>query len=205
MKRKIITITMLSIITGLVVFNIGYNKTNVEDDPKNPIKNTNMLTMMLETEAGTGNYEETTASEWPQEGYTFNSSLSRCENGGTLSWDDDAKKVILNTNVSDKCYVYFDKINPLIITNASLEINPDGFVIITEVITNPIVNISKYYLLLEDNDEYISTNLRDYKSDLTACVEGGDKITYSLYIIDENGNISDIYNSSFLAQVSVIC
>ena len=60
-------------------------------------------------------------------------------------------------------------------------------------------------MLLEDNDEYISTNLRDYNPDLTACVEGGDKITYSLYIIDENGNISDIYNSSFLAQVSVIC
>ena len=108
MKRKIITITILSMVTGLVVFNIGYNKTNVEDDPKNPIKNTNMLTMMLETEAGTGNYEEVTKSEWPQEGFVFNASLSRCENGGTLSWDEEAKKVIMKSNTSDKCYVYFD-------------------------------------------------------------------------------------------------
>ena len=126
MKRKIITITMLSIITGLVVFNIGYNKTNVEDDPKNPIKNTNMLTMMLETEAGTGNYEETTASEWPQEGYTFNSSLSRCENGGTLSWDDDAKKVIMKANNSDKCYVYFDQLTRYLIITDSFEKDYDG-------------------------------------------------------------------------------
>ena len=95
-----------------MIFNIGYNKTNVEDDPKNPIKNTNMLTMMLETEAGTGNYEEVTQSEWPQDGYVFNASLSRCENGGTLSWDEEAKKVIMKSNISDKCYVYFDKYEP---------------------------------------------------------------------------------------------
>ena len=205
MYKKIILIAILSMVTGLVILNLVKTKDIEVKKTQKQVNNTNMLTMMLKTEAGTGNYEETTASEWPQDGYIFNESLSRCENGGTLSWDDNAKKIILNTNVSDKCYVYFDKINPLIITNASLEINRDGYVIITEVITNPIVNISKYYLLLEDNDEYISTNLRDYNPDLTACVKAGDKITYSLYIIDENGNISDIYNSSFLAQVSVIC
>ena len=68
--------------------------------------------MMLETEAETGNYEETTASEWPQDGYVFNASLSRCENGGTLSWDDETKKVLMESNSSDKCYVYFDKSLP---------------------------------------------------------------------------------------------
>ena len=77
------------------------------------VNNTNMLTMMLETEAGTGNYEEVKLSEWPQDGYIFNESLSRCENGGTLFWDDDAKKVIMKSNTSDKCYVYFD-LEPLI-------------------------------------------------------------------------------------------
>ena len=44
--------------------------------------------MMLETEAGSGNYEMSTASSWPTEGYVFNSTLSKCENGGELSWDD---------------------------------------------------------------------------------------------------------------------
>ena len=35
--------------------------------------------------------------------------LSRCENGGVLTWDDETQKVLLQTNASDKCYVYFDK------------------------------------------------------------------------------------------------
>ena len=44
------------------------------EENEKQITNSNMLTMMLETEAGTGNYEETTASEWPQDGYVFNES-----------------------------------------------------------------------------------------------------------------------------------
>ena len=106
MNKKIITITILSIVTGLLILNLVKTKdSEVEKMPKQ-VKNTNMLTMMLETEAGTGSYEEVIQSEWPQDGYVFNASLSRCENGGSLSWDDNAKKIILNTDVSDKCYVY---------------------------------------------------------------------------------------------------
>ena len=108
MNKKIIVITILSIMTGLVIFNIANQKENAIKETEKPITNSNMLTMMLETEAGTGNYEEVKQSEWPQDGYVFNASLSRCENGGTLSWDEEAKKVIMESNVSDKCYVYFD-------------------------------------------------------------------------------------------------
>ena len=50
----------------------------------------------------------TTRSEWPTEGYVFNANLSKCENGGELSWDDENKRVLMSGNVSDKCYVYFD-------------------------------------------------------------------------------------------------
>ena len=35
--------------------------------------------------------------------------LSACENGSELSWDDENKRVIVSTSVSDKCYVYFDR------------------------------------------------------------------------------------------------
>ena len=66
------------------------------------------IAMMLETSAGSGNYEMTTRSEWPTDGYVFNTELSKCENGGELSWDDTNKKVLMSGNVSDKCYVYFD-------------------------------------------------------------------------------------------------
>mgnify|MGYP005784855061 FL=1 len=112
MNKKIIIIVILSIVTGLVILNIINKENTIINETTEIEKNKNMLTMMLETEAGTGNYEEVTQSEWPQDGYVFNASLSRCENGGTLSWDDDAKKVIVQTNASDKCYIYFDIYNP---------------------------------------------------------------------------------------------
>ncbi len=66
------------------------------------------IAMMLETSAGSGNYEITTRSEWPTEGYVFNVNLSKCENGSELSWDNENKKVLMSGNKSDKCYVYFD-------------------------------------------------------------------------------------------------
>ena len=66
------------------------------------------IAMMLETSAGSGNYEMTTRSEWPTEGYVFNVNLSKCENGSELSWDNENKKVLMSGNKSDKCYVYFD-------------------------------------------------------------------------------------------------
>ena len=68
----------------------------------------NGIAMMLETEAGSGNYEMTTRDTWPTDGYIFNSNLSKCENGGELSWDDENKRVLMRGTVSDKCYVYFD-------------------------------------------------------------------------------------------------
>ena len=70
----------------------------------------NSVSMMLETKANSGNYEMTTRDSWPTEGYIFNSELSKCENGGELSWDNEKKVVLMSGNVSDKCYVYFDKV-----------------------------------------------------------------------------------------------
>ena len=69
----------------------------------------NMLTMMYETEADSGEYQVSSDITWPQDGYVFNESLSSCENGSTLSWDDGNKRVLMQANTSDKCYVYFDK------------------------------------------------------------------------------------------------
>ena len=69
----------------------------------------NALTMMLETDVDSNEYEVATSNEWPQEGYIFNASMSACEKGSKLIWNEEAKTVNIKTNVSDKCYVYFDK------------------------------------------------------------------------------------------------
>ena len=108
MNKKIKVIIILSIITGLLIFNITNKKENAIKETTEQINNTNILTMMLETEAGTGNYEEVKQSEWPQDGYVFNKTLSKCENGSELSWDDSTKKVIFASTKADRCYIYFD-------------------------------------------------------------------------------------------------
>ena len=63
----------------------------------------------MKQKVGSGEYTVASDNTWPQDGYTFNERLSGCENGSSFTWDDENKRVILSTNVSDKCYVYFDK------------------------------------------------------------------------------------------------
>ena len=75
---------------------------------------------MLETKAGSGEYKASTSKTWPTNGYELNTEKSGCENGGTISYNETTKKVIVKTNISDKCYAYFDVIPPdvtLAITN----------------------------------------------------------------------------------------
>ena len=122
-KTKIISVVAIVALL-LIVFGIGVgvtllymnNKYKVyeEEEPKQIKKHVDTISMMLETEAGSGNYEMTTRSEWPTEGYVFNTELSKCENGSELSWDNENKKVLMSGNKSDKCYVYFDVIQVLL-------------------------------------------------------------------------------------------
>ena len=68
-----------------------------------------MFAIMIETEAGSGKYQQSTSNGWPGEGYIFNEQMSSCENGGELSWNEELGAVNLKTNTAEKCYVYFDK------------------------------------------------------------------------------------------------
>ena len=108
-KSKIILLVIVSIVSlfSIISYNSKKysNSININDSK---IKNNNMLSMMLETSAGSGEYQQTTASTWPTTGYVFNESLSKCEKGSSLSWDNTNKNVVLKGNASDKCYVYFD-------------------------------------------------------------------------------------------------
>ncbi len=98
----IISILLINNNTDKVIISSG-------NSHKENINTSNALTMMYETEAGSGEYQVSSDTTWPQDGYVFNETLSKCENGGILTWDDENKKVLLQTNTSDKCYVYFDK------------------------------------------------------------------------------------------------
>ena len=117
MKKHIKLLVVLGIIlVGSFSFYLfkGYKKDALVYENNKIKPSSSGIAMMLETSAGSGNYEMTTRSEWPTEGYVFNANLSKCENGSELSWDNENKKVLMSGNKSDKCYVYFDVIQVLL-------------------------------------------------------------------------------------------
>ncbi len=115
-KKKIIligVITLLLVITSITLVYLN-NDTNNEiyiskEPDKEEINSNGFLTMMYETGIQTGEYVESTSTEWLDSNYVFNASLSACENGGELKWDSSTNTVKLFSQGSDKCYVYFDR------------------------------------------------------------------------------------------------
>ena len=116
-KSKLFSISLLLLILVIIIVSYFYNNIPngaiITNNKSNTTSNTNTLTMMYETGPNTGEYQVSSDTTWPQEGYVFNDRLSKCENGSELSWDDENKRVIVSTSVSDKCYVYFDVYAPI--------------------------------------------------------------------------------------------
>ena len=117
MNRKKLTflggfVVFLTIIVVFIYKN-NFNKNNLLSEVKEKkIEPLSGLAIMLETKAGSGEYKVSESSTWPEKGYEFNSFRSGCENGGTLSYNKQTKKVTLKSNISDKCYIYFDLVPP---------------------------------------------------------------------------------------------
>ena len=114
MKKKVLILTSLITFVLIAIVTLFYSDNDKviyesESISDNRIVSFNALTMMYETDYQSGEYQVSTETTWPQEGYVFNETLSKCENGGVLTWDAENKKILLQTNTSDKCYVYFDK------------------------------------------------------------------------------------------------
>ena len=117
MKKKVIIgiASILLVISGCLfaMFNSGNRSYEVITNETEERKmNTNALTMMLETGAGSGEYTVASDNTWPQDGYVFNERFSACENGSALTWDDTTKRVIVEANTVEKCYIYFDVEKP---------------------------------------------------------------------------------------------
>ena len=113
MKKKYAIFTVIIFILLVTIFTyfstLKQNNIYKEESIKST-KITKGISMMLEQNSGAGDYKLVTQSGWPTDGYILNTELSRCENGSTLNWDDTKKVVIVSGNLSDKCYVYFDKV-----------------------------------------------------------------------------------------------
>ena len=182
------TITIGVVLCGICFVTCNFHAaTNIEDTPANKInQNNNMLSMMLETDSGSGQYEKTSLSSWPTDGYVFNEQMSKCEQGSILRWDDANKKVIMKGNVSDKCYVFFDKYNPIKIN--SYTITPNGNKITISIsATSGTGTITKYFYSKDDGASYVESTSNTYT--FTNLAKGTYKI--KAYVLDSNNKISE--------------
>ena len=133
-KKSLILIFILLIFvllsTYLGIILTKRNNTNViyKENAKTD-SSSSMFAIMIETEAGSGKYQQSTSNGWPGEGYIFNEQMSSCENGGELSWNEELGAINLKTNTAEKCYVYFDKevyLADYIINNVYVEDGVNG-------------------------------------------------------------------------------
>ena len=151
----------------------------------------NAISMLYETEAGSGEYQISTDTTWPQDGYVFNERLSGCENGGTLSWNEETKRVIMQTNKSDKCYVYFDIKKELMIFS--------NFIINNMYIADGINNL--YYH--DGLGSYVNSNLE--ANDLSYRYSGNDYQVTSKAIGDGYIRPYSLSSSDTLGVINYYC
>ena len=192
MKKKVlIGISCLFVIVVLIItltLTLSKRDDNVvlsdNINDKNLINNS-FLTLMLEQ--SDGSYQESTSNTWPGEGYIFNKELSSCQNGGELDYDSENNKVILYSNKSDGCYVYFDIYNKPIINSINLGEVTNNSITITVSATNGTNPISNYYYII-NNETPVSTTSNAYTfSGLNA----GETYTIKVYVVDTEGYSSD--------------
>lgn len=109
-KRKIVTFSIIGIfLTTLIITNYLNNDGIIIASNTTEEQFKNAISLMLETEYQSGEYQTSSNNTWPQDGYIFNEILSRCENGGKLIWNEDSNSITLKTSISDRCYIYYEK------------------------------------------------------------------------------------------------
>ena len=185
-KINTLIMTLLIISNAYFMYNTYYLKKEVLSYKENiKINKNNMLSMMLETDANSKTYIQSTDNKWPTNGYVFNEQMSKCEQGSKLKWDDANKKVIMEGNVSDKCYVFFDKYNPIKIN--SYTITPNGKKITISIsATSGTGTITKYFYSKDDGASYVESTSNTYT--FTNLAKGTYKI--KAYVLDSNNKIS---------------
>ena len=149
----------------------------------------NALTMMLETDIDSNEYEVATSNAWPNDDYIFNNELSYCENGSKLIWNDVVKSVKITSNLSDKCFLYFDKYIYPKINEVSSEVTGNNITLNINA-SNGMGDIVSYYYSKDDGSSYVSSDTSTYTFDgLTA------NTTYNIkvYVTDSNNRKSDVY------------
>lgn len=202
MKKKIMIIILIALIITIIINNNLMHKEeikNAEIQNKNNYTQNNLnsnLAMMIETSTGSGKYEKTTLTSWPTDGYLFNSNLSGCENGGKITYDEEKNKVILKGNISDKCYVYFDKYVLAKITSITTSNITPTSIYVTLKTQKGTNTITKYYYSISTNNN--DTKFIESTSPTYNFTNLQPQTTYYIkaYIKDSNNRESKIKETS---------
>ena len=198
MRKRILLVSFMLltlILVTVVIFNNKDNSNNIISNitKEEPVINSNMITMMYESEAGSGEYIETKDNTWPESGYIFNETLSGCERGGELEYNSQNNTVNLLSSSSDQCYVYFDKYDGVWIDNVSITNVTGSSVTLDVSVTSENGSISKYYYALNDSEEYVESTANPIIiNDLNKLTEYKIKI----YAVDSTNAKSNIYEVS---------
>ena len=185
MKKKIIVVfSVIAIILVLViiVYNNSYkNDVYVENKTNNKNKVPGLISLMLETKFGSGIYNVSPDGIVPAKGYGLNTEKSGCENGGTIAYNETTKKFIFKSNISTKCYVYFDVVPPdvtLAITNRPTTYGKLGSI----NCTNSNATYNQKYNRIE-----ISSIDKKYTSCTLNYADSTSKVNLASYIIGLSG------------------
>ena len=202
MKKIIFIISLIvCFFLYLVVINLSNNERDIlENSTNDQIIKSNALTMMYETEVGSGEYQISNDNSWPGDEYIFNETLSKCENASKLIWDNDAKKVLLQANTSDKCYVYFDKYNMPYVNNVeATEVTSDSITVNVTASGGDGSIVSYHYSI--NGGEYISSpnNIYTFEN-----LEAETSYDISVFVTDSNGRKSNFYNVNSVTSKGLI-
>ena len=198
MKKKYIILSIITLVL-LIAFVTSFNyfktsNTYVENNSNNQTKITKGISMNLEQTAGAGDYKQVTQSNWPGDDYAFNAELSKCEDGSTLSWDNTKNVVVFSGNVSDKCYVYFDKYVLPVINDVTVEVAYTSVHVKVDASEGSNKIEGYYYYLgqrpvqLNGNNEYTYTNL----------TLGNHPISIIIRVRDTKGKFSIAYEKKII-------
>ena len=113
LKRILAAIIFINALFSLYIYHLS-NKGNVSNLNKSIFKT------YIETEGGSGNYTVYSSNVFPTEGYTLNTTLSTCTNGGSVSQESDYS--ITYIGYPGSCTLYFDVDNTSSIGGAATTI-----------------------------------------------------------------------------------
>ncbi len=210
--KHILILMLVIILFFIVLFKVINSNKGVAQESNKDLKTGTSISMMLETKYQSGEYKLSNDKKWPGDGYAFNESLSYCENGTAISWNNETKSVSLKTRLSDKFYVYFDveQLDATItVNNLPTSLNGKLGSISCENNTSTynqmynrveISNLSKAYdkCTLNFTNSFTKSYLNTYITGLSGTTQGTGQVVNETDVVPDYANATSLSESEYV-------